>query len=210
MRLLPSPLYAIVDAALATQARVTLPDLARALMRGGARVVQVRAKTLGSAAFLAACEEIVADARQHGAQVIVNDRADIAVLADAAGVHVGQEDLSVPAARRVVGDSRIVGVSTHDVQQCQAALQTAADYVAIGPVFETASKETGYDAVGLALVRQAAAHARGRPIVAIGGITLARARSVIDAGASCVAVISDLLCTGDPEARVREYLEVLG
>jgi thiamine-phosphate pyrophosphorylase len=145
--------------------------------------------------------------------VIVNDRADIARLANADGVHVGQDDLGPVEVRRILGDAAIVGLSTHSIDQLRAGLQLPVSYVAIGPVFPTPTKETGYRAVGTGIVSEAAAVLRDRaadlPLVAIGGITLARAADVIRAGASSVAVISDLLATGDPEARVREYLAVL-
>jgi thiamine-phosphate pyrophosphorylase len=138
--------------------------------------------------------------------VIVNDRADIARMADANGVHVGQEDLEVEAARAVVGEHAIVGLSTHTREQVDAALSTSASYVAVGPIFTTATKDTGYDARGLDLVAYAAG--RGKPIVAIGGITLERAPDVIAAGAAAVAVISDLL-TDDIERRVRAFVSAL-
>jgi thiamine-phosphate pyrophosphorylase len=156
-------------------------------------------------------EAIVALGQPFAAQLIVNDRADVARLAGAAGVHVGQEDLAPEAARRVVGPGRIVGFSTHTTAQLDAAVREPVDYVAIGPVFGTASKSTGYDAIGLAMVEQAVAraHARGLQVVAIGGITLDRAADVVAAGADAVAVISDLLVTGDPRARVQAYLERL-
>jgi len=143
-----------------------------------------------------------------GARVVVNDRADIARLADAWGVHVGQDDLSPAAVRRLVAADRIVGLSTHSIAQLDDAVRQPIDYVAIGPVFGTASKQTGYDAVGVSLVEAAAARARprGLPVVAIGGVTIDRAADVIRAGASSVAVISDLLATGDPRARVTQYL----
>jgi thiamine-phosphate pyrophosphorylase len=146
-----------------------------------------------------------------GARVVVNDRADVARLAGAAGVHVGQDDLAPEAVRRIVGPDRIIGLSTHTIAQLDAAVREPVDYLAIGPVFGTASKATGYDAVGLEMVTRAAerAHARGLPLVAIGGITSDNAADVIRAGADSVAVISDLIATGDPRARVREYLERL-
>ena len=146
-----------------------------------------------------------------GAQIIVNDRADVATLAAAAGVHVGQDDLSPEAVRRLIGPDRIIGFSTHSTAQLDDAVRREIDYVAIGPVFGTASKDTGYDAVGLTLVEEAAARARprGLQVVAIGGITIERAPDVIRAGATAVAIISDLLSTGDPRARVREYLDKL-
>jgi thiamine-phosphate pyrophosphorylase len=151
---------------------------------------------------------IVDLARPSGAIVIVNDRADIARLAGAAGVHVGQEDLAPRAVRGIVGAAAIVGLSTHTVDQLDAAVEEPISYVAVGPVFGTTTKATGYEAIGLAMVREAArrASARGLPLVAVGGITLERAVSVIEAGAASVAVISDLLATSDPEAQTRDFL----
>jgi thiamine-phosphate pyrophosphorylase len=144
---------------------------------------------------------------------VVNDRADIARLAGADGVHVGQEDLSPAAARTILGADLIVGFSTHTGTQVDAAVLLPVSYIAVGPVFGTATKDTGYASVGLDFVKYArAAMARAtyaRDLVAIGGITLDRAASVIEAGASAVAVISDVLATGDPESRVRAYLERL-
>jgi len=125
-------------------------------------------------------------------------------------VHVGQNDLPVEAARRVAGPRALVGLSTHDTAQLEAGAASSADYLAVGPVFGTRTKETGYEAVGLDLVRRAAAIARRKPVVVIGGVTLGTAAAAIAAGATSVAVISDLLATGDPEARVREYLRRLG
>lgn len=201
------PLYAILDAEVAARAGWTLEDLARAYLRGGARLLQVRAKGWGSGALLERCERIVGEARAVDARVIVNDRADLARLARAAGVHVGQEDLRPAAARAIVGREAIVGLSTHTPAQVDAAAGEPIDYVAVGPIYGTRTKDTGYAAVGLELVRYAA---RGRlPVMAIGGMTLDRAREVIQAGAASVAVITDLLTGGDPEARVREYLEQL-
>jgi thiamine-phosphate pyrophosphorylase len=186
-------------------------DLARAYLEGGATFLQLRAKQAASGPLLDSATAIVAMGAPFGAQLIVNDRADIARLSGAAGVHVGQDDLAPEAARRVVGPQGVVGISTHTPVQLDAAVREPVDYVAIGPVFGTASKVTGYDAIGLAMVEQAAAraHASGLQVVAIGGITLERAADVIRAGADAVAVIADLLHTGDPRARVHEYLERL-
>jgi thiamine-phosphate pyrophosphorylase len=184
-------------------------DLARACLDGGATFLQLRAKRASGEWLLDTAAAIVGLGAD--VQLIVNDRADIARLAGAAGVHVGQDDLPPDAARRIVGRERIVGLSTHTTAQVDAAVREPVNYIAIGPVFGTASKATGYDAVGLAMVQQAAAraHARGLQVVAIGGITLDRAEEVVHAGADAVAVISDLLRTGDPRARVREYLDRL-
>jgi thiamine-phosphate pyrophosphorylase len=141
--------------------------------------------------------------------VIVNDRADIARFAGAAGVHVGQDDLTPAQVRAVLGRDAIVGVSTHTPEQLDRALQEPIAYVAVGPVFGTNTKATGYEPIGVEAVRAAARKAAARhvPLVAIGGISRDRVRSVLDAGASSVAVISDLLSGGDPAARVREFLD---
>jgi thiamine-phosphate pyrophosphorylase len=207
----PDPLCAIVDADVAARAGWTLVDLAEAFLRGGARFLQLRAKSIGGGLLLDTTRAIVERARSCGATLVVNDRADIARLADADGVHVGQDDLSPAAVRALVGPSAIVGLSTHTVDQIERAVREPVGYVAIGPVFGTTTKATGYERVGLEMVRAAAtrAAARGLPLVAIGGITIETAASVIDAGATSVAVIGDLLVSGDPERRTREFLHAL-
>jgi thiamine-phosphate pyrophosphorylase len=204
-------LYAIVDIEAAMRADWNPRDLARAFLAGGARLLQLRAKTLASGEFLDVAAAVSDDARAAHAQLIVNDRADIARLAHAAGVHVGQKDLSPEDVRKVAGADVIVGYSTHTVEQIEEALRAPISYLAVGPVFGTTTKDTGYERVGLPLVTEAAQRAidSAIPVVAIGGITIDTARSVIDAGASSVAVITDLL-EGNPEARVRQYLSVLG
>ena len=170
-------------------------------------MLQLRAKSLDSAAFLALAEAIVSAARALDARVIVNDRADVAMLAGADGVHVGQDDLDPGDVRRIVGDDMLVGLSTHTEHQIEAAVASPISYLAIGPVFQTSTKATGYERVGHELVQHAAARAASAdlPVVAIGGITLDTAPDVIKAGAASLAVITDLV-TNDPEARVRQYL----
>lgn len=195
---------AIVDADAAARAGWAFVAVAEACLNGGARFIQVRGKSLASGELLDATRAIVALARRAGATTIVNDRADVAKMAAADGVHLGQTDLPPHAARAVLGPGAIIGRSTHTAAQIDAALREPIDYLAIGPVFATSTKATGFDAVGLPMVERAARS--GRPIVAIGGITIETAASVIKAGASSVAVISDLLATGDPERRVREYI----
>lgn len=140
----------------------------------------------------------------------MNDRVDLAKLSGAAGVHVGQDDLPVSAARALLGADAIVGYSTHSVAQLEHGLAMPVSYIAVGPVFGTRTKETGYEAVGLDLVRAAAARCGRVPVVAIGGITLDTAPAVIAAGAACVAVISDLAAAESPAARVRQYVARLG
>jgi thiamine-phosphate pyrophosphorylase len=183
--------------------------LAGCFFDGGATTVQLRAKQLASGPFLELADALVLHGRPYGAQIIVNDRVDVAVLSRAAGVHVGQDDLPPADARAQVGPAAVLGVSTHDERQFTRALHERATYVAVGPVFGTRTKDTGYAPVGLDLVRAARRLAPACPIVAIGGITLETAPAVIEAGATAVAVIGDLLATGDPRARVSEYVKKL-
>jgi thiamine-phosphate pyrophosphorylase len=154
---------------------------------------------------------MAARVRAAGGIFIVNDRPDLARMAGASGVHVGQDDLSPADARAIVGRDAIVGISTHTDEQIGQVLQLPVDYVAIGPVFATRTKGATADLpVGLAGVTRAAARARDGavPLVAIGGIGLSTARDVLSAGATSVAVISDLL-DGDPAARVRAWQEAV-
>ncbi|HUF25105.1 MAG TPA: thiamine phosphate synthase [Vicinamibacterales bacterium] len=205
------PLYVILDTTLALERGHDPVDLARRFFDGGARLLQLRAKDAPSGQLLAWADAVCAAAASRGARVIVNDRADIARMAGAHGVHVGQEDLPPAAVREAAaGVPLAVGLSTHTAAQVAAAAREPVDYIAIGPVFGTGTKETGYEPVGLGMVEAAVRGSAGRPVVAIGGITLETAPSVIAAGATSVAVISDLLATGDPAARVRAYLTALG
>ena len=208
-----SRLYAIVDAGVAARAGWTPPDLARAYLDGGARLVQLRAWGVDAATQLGWCQEIVRLAAPLGARVIVNDRCDLALMAGADGVHLGQHDLPIEAARQLLGSTALIGVSTHgdqDAQQVDAAVRQPVSYLAIGPVYDTRTKDTGHAAVGLEAVRRTSAVVGTRPVVAIGGITLATAPDVIAAGAASVALIADLLVGGDPACRVREYVDALG
>lgn len=207
-----SPLYAICDADVCERAGWTVPELASACLDGGATCLQIRAKHAASGWLLQCVEAVVTRAADYaGALVIVNDRADVARAAGASGVHIGQDDLSPAAVRWIMGDQALVGLSTHTAAQLADALEQPISYVAIGPVFQTDTKHTGHDAVGLDGVRTvaSASRLRGLPVVAIGGITLDRAPSVIDAGADAVAVITDLFAAGDPRARVAAYLRQL-
>ena len=203
------PVYAIVDAGLAARHGWTVPDLAAAYLDGGVRLVQLRAQGVASGVLEGWCDAVVARASRYGAAIVVNDRADIARLCGAAGVHLGQEDLPVEDARNVLGESAIVGLSTHTVGQLRNALASPVTYVAVGPVHATGTKDTGYPPVGLSLVRAAAVLAAATPVVAIGGITLKGAPEVLAAGAASVAVIGDLLSGGTPAARVRAYVDRL-
>jgi thiamine-phosphate pyrophosphorylase len=204
------PLQCIVDVDAASRAGHEPADLARAFLDGGARFLQVRAKQMSSSAFLTLCDTIVGLSAPFGATVIVNDRVDLARMCGAAGVHVGQEDLPPAEARGQLGPGAIIGVSTHTFGQIDAAVREPVTYIAVGPIFGTATKDTGYTAAGLPFVREARARVPAAiPLVAIGGITLARAPEVIEAGAAQVAVIGDLLATDNPGERVAAYYRAL-
>jgi thiamine-phosphate pyrophosphorylase len=207
---LPSlpPLYPIVDEGAANLAGYTVPALAQAFLEGGARFLQIRSKLAPSGRFVEQAIDVAARAHPWGALVVVNDRFDVALAADLRAVHVGQDDVPVPMVRRFLGPEGIIGLSTHTREQIDAALYEPIDYLAVGPIFATGTKDPGYDPVGLDLVAYAAGKTE-LPIVAIGGITLERAARVLAAGARSVAVIGDLLRTGDPAGRVREYLAAL-
>jgi thiamine-phosphate pyrophosphorylase len=205
-RLFPR-LYAIVDVDLCRLRGLDPREVTSAFLRGGARLLQIRQKSGSGADLLGVVRHAVGESRDAGARIIVNDRADIAAMASADGVHVGQTDLSLADVLAIVGPGAFCGLSTHTPGQVDEALASPAAYVAVGPVYRTRTKETGYDPPGLELVRRAAE--KGKPVVAIGGMTLSRAPEVLAAGASSVAVISDLLVTGDPEGRVREYVAAL-
>ena len=204
------PLYAIVDAELAARHGRPPPDLAAACFDGGARLVQLRAPGVASGQLEEWCDAIVARAERYEAMVIVNDRADVARACGAAGVHVGQGDLPPAATRAILKPAAIVGLSTHNATQVAEARSQPVNYLAVGPVYPTGTKATGYAPVGLALVHAAAARQPARPVVAIGGITLDRAPEVIASGAAAVAVISDLFRGDSPEQRVRAYVDQLG
>jgi thiamine-phosphate pyrophosphorylase len=204
-------LYAILDVD-STNARGLDPlTVAKAWLDAGVRLIQLRSKTLETGALLELADELVAAARAVDALAVINDRVDVARMSGAAGVHLGQEDLSPAAARALLGERAVVGLSTHTGEQVSEACGEPITYLAIGPVFATPTKSQPYEPVGLDGVRHAAAVARTHelPVVAIGGITLETAPQVLAAGADSVAVISDLL-RGDPAGRVSAYLRTLG
>ena len=204
-RLALPPLYVILDAALLPSDPV---QLVKKLMGAGVRLFQYRNKTAPAREVLQAAQALNVTARQEGASFLVNDRPDLARLAGASGVHVGQDDVEVAAARAIVGANAIVGVSTHNFEQFQRAAETDADYLAVGPIFPTRTKSKPDPVVGLELIREAR-KLTTKPIVAIGGITLEQTADVIRAGADCVAVISDILAAKNPATRVKQYLEIL-
>jgi thiamine-phosphate pyrophosphorylase len=201
-------LYAILDADVLSRSEIALPEFALALQEAGVELVQYRDKSAAPATILhnaAAIRSFVGS----DTRLIMNDRADLAVLAGFDGVHVGQGDLSPADARRVAGPARWVGISTHTDTQVRTADSTDADYIAVGPVFATDTKLDAEPVIGLEGVRRARALTL-KPVVAIGGITRSNARSVIDAGADSIAVISGLIRSGEPVEKVaRDFLAVL-
>jgi len=200
----PSRLYPIVDTL--GRPELSFVELAQKVCAGGARLLQLRVKELPAHEFLSIAREVRAICRQAGCLLIINDRADIALAVGADGVHVGQEDLPVEAARKVLGPDKVIGVSTHDPAQALAAARGGADYIGFGPLFGTSTKATGYGARGLDQLREIRALVR-LPIVAIGGITAERAPAALAAGADAVAMISDVMLASDVTGKVREVLE---
>jgi thiamine-phosphate pyrophosphorylase len=197
-------LYAIVDASCFLD-QAALCAYVGELLAGGVTLLQYRNKSGNARQMLEQAREIKRLAG-GAAKLIMNDRADLCLAAEFDGVHVGQDDLSPEGVRRVIGDELWLGVSTHNPEQLAAADVTTADYLAIGPVFSTTTKERPDPVVGLEGVRKARSLTR-KPLVAIGGITRANCRSVVDAGADSVAVISDLI--RGPRKSVEEFLEIL-
>jgi thiamine-phosphate pyrophosphorylase len=205
MRLVLSRLYVILDAALLT---IPETECARQLVDAGVRLLQYRNKTASSRELLESSKRLSVELMPRGITFIVNDRADVAALAGASGIHVGQEDLGVEEAREVVGQDKLVGVSTHNRTQFEQAAAGSADYIAVGPIFSTSTKMNPDPVVGTELIRQVRP-LTDKPIVAIGGITLERAAEVVQAGANSVAVISDILRARKPGERARQFLEML-
>jgi thiamine-phosphate pyrophosphorylase len=197
-------LYGIVDS-VALPTTLELLALAEALAAGGCTLLQYRNKSGDARQMLEQARELK---RRVGSNVklIMNDRADLALAAEFDGVHVGQDDLLSESVRKLIGAERWLGVSTHNLEQMQEADRTSSDYLAIGPVFSTSSKDKPDPVVGLEGVRRARSLTR-KPLVAIGGITRANAASVIEAGADSVAVISDLL--REPRKSAEEFFRIL-
>lgn len=182
--------YPLTDARLSGLSHA---DQVAQLTLGGASLIQLREKQLSPAALFTEARAAFEVAEKAGARLIINDRADIALAVGAHGVHLGQDDLPPEAARRLLGPEAVIGFSTHRVEQARKALAEPVDYIAIGPIFGTATKTDTFPVVGLEGVRAVRRVVGNLPLVAIGGISHTNAREVIDAGADCVAVISALL-----------------
>jgi thiamine-phosphate pyrophosphorylase len=195
-------LYTFADASFGDPVR-----LAEALFNAGARIIQVRNKKGSARELLEQVERILSFA-PHGAEIIVNDRVDVALIAGAGGVHLGQADVPPVEARRILGLDRMIGFSTHNLEQAMQAEKLPVDYVAVGPIFLTATKEKPDPVVGLENL-SAICQAIRKPIVAIGGIKLENAEDVLKAGATSVAVISDVLSAPDVASQVQSWIERL-
>jgi thiamine-phosphate pyrophosphorylase len=198
--------YPILDSGLLARAGVDPLELARALLGAGARLVQYRHKAAYTRDSYEQARVIGQIVQQAGGRYIINDRADIALMLGADGVHVGQDDLPPSAVRKIAGGRLIVGFSTHNEEQLRAGGREPVDYLAIGPIFGTASKQNPDPVVGVEELRRLRA-LTSKPLVAIGGITRDRATRAFDAGADSLAVLSDLIGEDLP-ARAREWVQL--
>lgn len=174
------------------------------LLAAGVKMLQLRAKSLAAKDFLALAKLVRRETESHSCRLIVNDRADIAMACNADGVHLGQDDLPLEVGRRLMGN-KIIGISTHDIEQARRAQSGGADYIGFGPMFGTQTKDTGYDARGMEMLKEIRA-AVSIPIVAIGGITEDNVSQVWQAGADSAAIISDILRSKDITAKIAGIL----
>ncbi len=197
------PLYAILDPE-QTRGRPA-EEVLRALLSGGAKIVQLRAKRMSARSFLELAQRARALTQAHGCRLIINDRVDVALACDADGVHLGQEDLPLHAARSLL-PAKIIGISTHDLEQAQRAQDEGADYIGFGPMYGTATKQTGYSARGVVMLREIRSAVR-IPIVAIGGINEGNVSETWKAGADAAAIISDILAAEEISAKVQRICE---
>jgi thiamine-phosphate pyrophosphorylase len=200
-------LYAIIDP-MHTNDRSSMAVTAE-LLAAGVRLIQIRDKKASSGELYSNAQQLEECVHKAGGIFIINDRADVARAMDADGVHVGQDDLPVESARSLLGPGKLIGYSTHVLDQVREAELTSADYIAFGPIFATTSKENPDAVVGLEGLREARKATR-KPLVAIGGITLENARAVIEAGADSVAVIRALVGVPDIRKSAEEFLQRVG
>lgn len=197
-------LYPITDTFLSGLSHA---DQVAALCAGGARLIQLREKRLPAEEFYEQAREAVRVARKHAAKIVINDRVDIAIAVGADGVHVGQDDLPVEAARTLLGEAAIIGYSTHNLKQAKAAAKFQIDYLAIGPVFATPTKCNPDPVVGVEGIKEVRGVTGQLPIVAIGGINPQNVLEVLSAGANSAAVVSCLVGeAAGIEERTREFL----
>jgi thiamine-phosphate pyrophosphorylase len=208
-------LYAITDCQLSNCSH---EEIVTMLLAGGARFIQLRDKDASARELLDSARACLKLTREADATLIINDRVDVALTAGADGVHLGQDDMAVEEAREILGEDKIIGVSTHSLDQLRAALETSANYLAVGPIYQTNTKENPDPVVGLELIREAR-KLTDRPLVAIGGINHERAPEALAAGADSVAAISalypwpeklDLMSKPEITSAVRDFFKALG
>jgi thiamine-phosphate pyrophosphorylase len=198
------PIYPITDKRLS--GRPTHLSILKELVRGGARLVQIRDKDTPVDHLLADLRRCVEFASKHDIRILVNDRCDLVLCSGAAGVHLGQEDLPPAAARSLLGAHRIIGYSTHSMREAKKSFDAPVDYIGFGPVFATTTKSDAARVVGLTRLKRVCERSP-RPVVAIGGIGLAQVRAVLDAGAASAAVISGLMRAKNLAGRMEEFLK---
>lgn len=198
-------LYAIIDNSI--RPSLSNMEIAKRVLAGGAEILQLRGKGLSSKELLEQAREISLLTTAAGAIFIVNDRADIALLSDADGLHLGQDDLPISEARKILGKDKLIGVSTHNLEQAVTAERDGADYIGFGPVFETTTKADAEEAKGVQALREIKKTV-SIPLVAIGGINLDNIKEVINTGADCAAAISAVVKADDIEGAVRSLVKV--
>lgn len=197
--------YPILDTETLAQHGIALDIAAAALLEGGAGILQVRQKGHWTRQVFESARQVACLCREAGAVLVVNDRADFAMLLEG-GLHIGQEDLAPRDARKLIGPDALLGFSSHNLEQLSAAGGEPVDYVALGPVYPTSSKQNPDPVVGVDEVRRLRPLIE-KPLVAIGGITRANAAGVLNAGADSVAVISDLVPQSPTARSLRERME---
>ncbi len=203
MKFQPPKIYPITDVRISGFSHA---EQVTRLIAGGAEIIQLRDKDASPKDFYEAAVIVITLARRHGVKILINDRVDIALAANADGIHLGQNDLPPGHAGKLLGDNAIIGYSTHSAEQARNALDLPVDYIAIGPVFPTQTKEKPDDVVGLEGIRAVRDAIGDFPLVAIGGIDAENIGRVFDAGADSAAIIRDLL--GDPGSITQKMREL--
>jgi len=201
------PIYPILDDTYLSYDN--MEGTARALIEGGAGILQLRAKSFSSAELLSAARSIERLTRKAGVTFIVNDRIDIALLSDADGVHIGQDDMPVGAARKLLGREKIIGYSTHNVEEALAAVRLPVDYISFGPLFTTGTKKDAEEPKGVSALTEVT-RSVNIPIVAIGGIGEDRIAEVLRSGTQSVAMISNILLAQDIKEKMKGLMAISG
>lgn len=194
MKFKPPKIYPLTDVSISGLSHL---EQVKKLIAGGANMIQLREKNLVPKDFFAVANEVINFARPQNIKIIINDRADIALAVQADGVHLGQDDLPPVEARKILGDRAIIGFSTHNISQAIAASKLPIDYIAVGPIFATFSKENPEAVVGLENLKKVREAIKDFPLVAIGGINFENAASVLENGADSLAIIGAILGSAD-------------